>query len=112
MAARFIETMYFWDCPNVNDFGWNNQGPELQSEWMRYHVQGGLEVLAQMLDYYDSTQDADFSKKHPAADGDATDHLLRQHWKRDFGSKIHMERLKRLKLINRPPPIRHRMSPA
>ena len=49
-GGAFIETIYFWGLPNVNDFGWNNPGPELQSEWMRYHIQGGLEVLAQMLD--------------------------------------------------------------
>jgi hypothetical protein len=70
-GGAFIETIYFWGLPNVNDFGWNNSGPELQSEWMRYHVQGGLEVLAQMLNatitYYD------------------------QHWKRDPDGKIHME---------------------
>jgi hypothetical protein len=44
-GGAFIETIYFWGLPNVNDFGWNNQGPEPQSEWIRYHVQGGLEVL-------------------------------------------------------------------
>ena len=68
-GGAFIETIYFWGLPNVNDFGWNNPGPELQSEWMRYHIQGGLEVLAQMLDYYDYTQDADFAKNSFAPDG-------------------------------------------
>ncbi len=68
-GGAFIETIYFWGLPNVNDFGWNNQSPELQSEWMRYHVQGGLEVLAQMLDRYDYTHDANFAKNNFAPDG-------------------------------------------
>src|SRR6266446_5891381 len=61
-GAAIIETIYFWGLPNVNDFGWSNPGPEMQSEWMRYHIQGGLEVLAQMLDRYDHTQDAEFAR--------------------------------------------------
>ncbi len=64
-GGAFIETIYFWGLPNVNDFGWNNPGPELQSEWMRYHVQGGLEVLAQMLDRYDYTRGRGFARKPP-----------------------------------------------
>jgi hypothetical protein len=74
-GGAFIETIYFWGLPNVNDFGWNNPGPELESEWMRYHIQGGLEVLAQMLDRYDYTQDADFARNSLLPH--AGDHLLR-----------------------------------
>jgi alpha-L-fucosidase 2 len=90
-GGAFIETMYFWGLPNVNDFGWNNQGPELQSEWMRYHIQGGLEVLAQMLDRYDYTQDAAFARDTllPMADGVIT--YYDQHWKRGADGKILME---------------------
>jgi len=39
---------------------------------MRYHVQGGLEVLAQMLDRYDYTQDADFARNFLLPMADAT----------------------------------------
>jgi alpha-L-fucosidase 2 len=90
-GGAFIETIYFWGLPNMNDFGWNNPGPELQSEWMRYHVQGGLEVVAQMLDYYDSAQDADFAKNILLPMADATITYYDQHWKRDSEGKIHME---------------------
>lgn len=61
-GAAFIETIYFWGLPNVNDFGWNNPGDELESPWMRYHIQGGLEVVAQMLDYYNYTRDTNFAR--------------------------------------------------
>ncbi|MGA2248251.1 MAG: DUF5703 domain-containing protein [Verrucomicrobiota bacterium] len=89
-GAAFIETMYFWGLPNIGDFGWDNPGPELQSEWMRYHVQGGLEVLAQMLDSYDCTQDAAFARGSllPMANGVIT--YYDRHWRRDANGKIRL----------------------
>ena len=89
-GAAFIETIYFWGLPNVNDFGWDNPGPELQSKWMRHHIQGGLEVLAQMLDRYMYTQDAAFARNSlvPMADAIAT--YYDQHWKRGADGKILM----------------------
>jgi hypothetical protein len=61
-GAAFVETIDFWGLPNLNDYGWNHDGIELSSPWMRYHIQGGLEVVAQMLDQYDLTQDAAFAR--------------------------------------------------
>jgi hypothetical protein len=90
-GGAFIETIYFWGLPNVNDFGWNNAGPELQSPWMRYHVQGGLEVLAQMLDRYDYTQDAGFARDSLLPIADAVVTYYDQHWKRGPDGKILME---------------------
>ena len=39
-GASFIETIDFWGLPNLNDFGWDNPTTEVQSRWMRYHIQG------------------------------------------------------------------------
>jgi hypothetical protein len=89
-GGAFIETIYFWGLPNVNDFGWNNPGPELQSEWMRYHVQGGLEVLAQMLNRYDYAPDAAFAKNQLLPMADAVIAFYDEHWKRDADGKILM----------------------
>jgi alpha-L-fucosidase 2 len=90
-GGAFIETMYFWGLPNANDFGWNNKGPELQSEWMRYHIQGGLEVLAQMLDRYVDTQDTAFARNSLLPMADAVITYYDQHWKRGPDGKILME---------------------
>lgn len=90
-GGAFIETIYFWGLPNINDFGWNNKGPELQSEWMRYHIQGGLEVLAQMLDRYDYTQEAGFARDSLLPMADAVLTYYDQHWQRAADGKIHME---------------------
>jgi hypothetical protein len=89
-GAAFIETLYFWGLPNLNDFGWDNPGPELQSEWMRYHIQGGLEVVAQMLDSYDYAPDAAFARHSllPLADGVVT--YYNRHWPRGADGKILM----------------------
>jgi len=89
-GAAFIETIYFWGLPNVNDFGWDNPGPELQSEWMRYHIQGGLEVLAQMLDQYDYTQDAAFARQSVVPMADAVVMYYDKHWQRGPDGKIWM----------------------
>jgi alpha-L-fucosidase 2 len=90
-GGAFIETMYFWGLPNVNDFGWNNPGPELRSEWMRYHIQGGLEVLAQMLDCYDQTEDAEFARNSLLPMADAIITFYNEHWQRGVDGKILME---------------------
>jgi hypothetical protein len=87
-GAAFIETSYFWGLPNLNDFGWDNPTTELRSEWMRYHIQGALEVISQMLDEYDVTQDAEFARKDiiPFADAIVTYYNL--HWPRGEDGKI------------------------
>ena len=87
-GGAFIETIYFWGLPNVNDFGWDNPGPELQSPWMRYHIQGGLEVLAQMLDYSDYTQDTNFVRTSMLPLADAVITYYDQHWKRGADGKL------------------------
>jgi alpha-L-fucosidase 2 len=90
-GGAFIETIYFWGLPNLTDFGWDNKGPELQSSFMRYHIQGGLEVLAQMLDYYDYNQDADFAKNALLPMANTLIPFYDQHWKRGSDGKILME---------------------
>jgi alpha-L-fucosidase 2 len=87
-GAAFIETGYFWGLPNINDFGWDNPSNQVSSEWMRYHIQGTLEIISQMLDEYDVTQDADFARKDiiPFADAIVTYYSL--HWPRGEDGKI------------------------
>ena len=87
-GVYFPETFYFWMLPNVNNFGWNNKGNEIQNGWIRFHTQGGLEVIAQMLDCVDNTQDATFAhdKLLPMAEAVLT--YYDQHWKRGDDGKI------------------------
>jgi hypothetical protein len=88
-GASLPETMLFWGLPNLNDFGWNNSAAEPQSAWQRYHIQGTLEVIAQMLDTYDYTQNPRFAEELiPFADAIIT--YYADHWPRDLNGKIHM----------------------
>jgi hypothetical protein len=82
--------MYYWGLPNLNDFGWDNPTNLLASEWMRYHIQGTLEVIAQMLDTYDYTQDGDFARNKLVPFATAIIDYYDQHWPRDPDGKIRM----------------------
>ena len=79
-GASFIETMYFWGLPNLNDFGWDNPGDEVQSRWMRYHTQGAIELIAQMLEEYDITQDSIFARNNLVPFADAIFTYYGRHW--------------------------------
>jgi hypothetical protein len=100
-GAAFIETGYFWGLPNLNDFGWDNPTTELKSEWMRYHIQGTLEVISQMLDEYDATQDTEFARKDiiPFADAIVTYYNL--HWPRGEDGKIKLAPVQSLETYQR-----------
>src|SRR5262249_9352257 len=87
-GAAFVETMYFWGLPNLNDFGWDNASNELSSSWVRYHIQGGLEVVLQMLDSYDCKQDVVFARSSLIPLADAVVTYYDQHWGRDATGKI------------------------
>ena len=89
-GASLPETMYFWGLPNLNDFGWNNPTTDLQSRWQRYHIQGTIEVIAQMLDAYDYTGDSRFARRFvPFADAIIT-YYAAKHWPRAPDGKIRM----------------------
>jgi alpha-L-fucosidase 2 len=89
-GAAFIETGYFWGLPNLNDFGWDNPSTQLQSAWMRYHIQGSLEVIAQMLDQYDVVRDGEFARTKivPFADAILTYYDL--HWSHAADGKLRL----------------------
>ena len=87
----FPETMYFWGLPNLHDF-WFQQShrDELESHMgAAHHVQGTLEIITQILDVYDNTQDFRYAKELvPFADAIIT--FYANHWPRDTKGKIHM----------------------
>jgi hypothetical protein len=61
-GASYPETMFFWGTPGMFDFGWNNPTDQIESRWQRYHIQGSLEVISQMLDEYQNTGNLTFAK--------------------------------------------------
>jgi len=89
-GAAFPETMYFWGLPNLGDFGWNNPSNQIQSPWIRHHLQGSLEVIAQALDVYEFTQDDSFAHQVLVPISEAVVTYYDQHWTRDAKGKIRM----------------------
>ncbi len=89
-GAAFIETEYFFGLTNINDFGWDNPTDEVQNRYMRYHTQGALELIAQMLDEYDVTQKADFTREYLVPFADAVVTYYGEQWPRGADGKILM----------------------
>lgn len=89
-GASYPETMFFWGLPSVHDFGWNNPTDEIESRWQRYHIQGSLEVISEMLDYYDYTGNIAFAKDSIVPFADAVVTYYDRHWPRGADSKIRM----------------------
>ncbi|QKJ30763.1 hypothetical protein HQ865_13710 [Mucilaginibacter mali] len=89
-GASYPETMHFWGISNLGDFGKNNPTNEIQSHWQKYHVQGTLEVIAQMLDTYDYGHDNTFAAKALVPFADEIITFYGQHWPRDANGKILM----------------------
>ncbi|MCL2660757.1 MAG: DUF5703 domain-containing protein [Acidobacteriaceae bacterium] len=90
-GAEFIETINFWGLPTLWDFDWDNKGNEtnvIKNTFIRHHIQGGLEVSAQMLDQYDITQDAAFAREQLVPFADAVLTFYAQHWKTDESGKL------------------------
>ena len=87
-GASWIETIHFFGLPNLMDFGWNNKGVDPESNYMKWHYQGALEVLMMMLDYYDYTHDAKFLTKQLLPMGEAITTFYNEHWKRGADGKI------------------------
>ncbi len=89
-GASLPETMLSWGVPRLADFGKDNPTNEIQSHWQKYHIQGTLEVVAQMLDVYDFHSDAEFARTALVPFADAIVTFYDQHWPRDETGRIKM----------------------
>ena len=95
-GASYPETMQFWGMPRLGDFGKDNPTVVIQSRWQRYHVQGTLEVIAQMLDQYDYYGDKAFVRTSLVPFADAIITYYDQHWPRDASGKIYLNPMQSL----------------
>lgn len=89
-GASYPETMYFWGLPRMSDFGKNNPTNEIQSHWQKYHIQGTLEVISQLLDQYDYYGNKDYLQYTVIPFADAIVTYYDQHWKRDANGYIYI----------------------
>ena len=93
-GAYFPETMTHWGTYASSNYGWNNPDPQSgvsENQYIRYYWQGGIEVTAMMLQYYDYTSDRQFVREKllPLATEIVT--FYDTHYPRDAAGKIRFE---------------------
>lgn len=81
-GAFYPETLNFFGMFTQDDWGWNNQGKASQTRWIRYHYSGTLEMLSEMLDYYDYTKDEAFARNYIVPFATQVIRFFDQHWPR------------------------------
>lgn len=79
-GAFFPETLNFFGGYIQDDWGWNNTGNASRTRWIRYHYEGGLEMLAEMLDYYRHTCDEQFANDYILPFATQTIRFFDRHW--------------------------------
>lgn len=93
-GAYFPETMTIWGTFNDLNYGTNRTGkPDglTDNQHIRYYWQGGIELIALMLDYYDHTKDEAFREDTlmPLAKEILT--FFNRHWPRGGDGKIRFD---------------------
>ncbi len=79
-GAFFPETLNFFGLYIQDDWGWNNTGTASQTRWIRYHYEGALEMLAEMLDYYRHTKDSAFAAQYIVPFATQVIRFFDRHW--------------------------------
>lgn len=79
-GAFFPETLNFFGMYIQDDWGWNNTGTASQTRWIRYHYEGAIEMLAEMLDYYNHTRDSAFATDYIIPFATQVIRFFDQHW--------------------------------
>ena len=90
-GAFFPETMTIWGTYNDKNYGPDRTGkPDglTDNAYIRRYWQGGIEMVALMLDYYDGTQDAKFRDKTLIPFATEIVAFFDQHWQRASDGKI------------------------
>ena len=90
-GAHYPECLYFWGTTYSGDYGWDREGKHVSDSadpYVQYEWQGGLELLAMMLDYYANTKDRTFLKERllPMADEILT--FYDKHYKRQANGRL------------------------
>ncbi len=92
-GAMFPESMYFWGTYNDANYGWPSQRGSLPdgtsvNQFIRYEWQVGIELVAMMLEYYNTTRDEQFltDKLLPMAEAIIT--FYDQHYDRDAQGQL------------------------
>ncbi len=92
-GAFFPETLYPWGAYVNDNYGWNREGKDashVNNTYIRYYWQGGIELVAMMLAYYDYTREQAFLETTLLPIAEAVIDFYMQHYGRDDHGKIVM----------------------
>ncbi|MDP4238274.1 MAG: DUF5703 domain-containing protein [Bacteroidota bacterium] len=84
-GAFFPETFNFFGLFIQDDWGWNNVSKTSDTQWIRYHYSGALDVLTQMLDYYHYTRDETSVTNYIVPYASQVIRFFDKHWARVNG---------------------------
>jgi len=90
-GAFYPETIYFWGNFTDENYGIDRTGkPDglTDNTYIRHYWQGGLELVAIMLEYYDATQDAEFRDNSLLPMATEITRFFDQHWQRGADGKV------------------------
>jgi hypothetical protein len=90
-GAFFPETMYSWGAYANTNYGWSRIGKhvsQVDNTYIHYYWQGGIELTAMMLDYYDYTHDESFARQTLLPFAESVIQFYDRHYPRDAGGKI------------------------
>lgn len=92
-GAYYPETMSFWGLSRDGDYGLGDSRKDKpiswhQNQYIRWEWQGGIEVLAMMLDYYAYTQENEFLTTILLPFANEIITFYDEHYKRDNQGKI------------------------
>ena len=93
-GAMFPETIYFWGTWNNNNYGWDRKGkPDGLSDnrYIRYEWQGGIELVAMMLDRYAFAPDSAFLTDTLVLFAKEILTFYDRHYPRDENGKIRLD---------------------
>ncbi len=93
-GACFPETITIWGTYNNLNYGTDRNGkPDglTDNQHIRYYWQGGLELIALMLDYYDHSRDEAFLADTLTPLAREILLFFRHHWPKDADGKIRFE---------------------
>ncbi len=93
-GAMYPETIYFWGTWNNNNYGWDREGkPDGLSDnhYIRYEWQGGIELVAMMLDRYAFAPDSAFLNDTLVPFAREILTFYDRHYPRDKNGKIRLD---------------------
>ena len=92
-GAFFPETMYFWGTHLPSNYGWDRTGKPLahvDNQYIRTYWQGGLELIALMLETYQHTADETLLQDQLLPVARAVLRFYAEHYPLDAAGKLHL----------------------